>query len=208
MSTLPGNRTLIVQPLALSAFETTRLKRDTQAITNTGQMDVFWYCFVTTPCSVQAHERHQASLFTASRRHFRHDRHHNTWPFILPTVYSSYNEIAIGWSDLRTSDSSDVRKRPRNANSDCCRYTVLLTSAYYLCWCINLARVAYRVQNKKTIFNDDELQKTYSSEISPTRCNNCVFILRNGFTLHVSGDNLTHHQQYMCCIWPQVSRLT
>ena len=23
----------------------------------------------------------------------------------------------------------------------------------------------------------------YSSEISPTRCNNCVFILRNGFTL-------------------------
>ena len=27
-----------------------------------------------------------------------------------------------------------------------------------------------------------------SSEISPTRCNNCVFILRNGFTPHVSGD--------------------
>ena len=25
----------------------------------------------------------------------------------------------------------------------------------------------------------------HSSEISPTRCNNCVFILRNGFTLHV-----------------------
>jgi hypothetical protein len=48
----------------------------------------------------------------------------------------------------------------------------------------------------------------YSSEISPTRCNNCVFILRNGFTLHVSGDNLTHHQEYICCIWPQVSRLT
>ena len=35
----------------------------------------------------------------------------------------------------------------------------------------------------------------YSGEISPTRCNNCVFI-RNGFTLHVSGDNLTHHQEY------------
>ena len=34
----------------------------------------------------------------------------------------------------------------------------------------------------------------YSSEISPTRCNNYVFILRNGFTLHVSGDSLTHHQ--------------
>ena len=49
---------------------------------------------------------------------------------------------------------------------------------------------------------------TYSSEISPTRCNNCVFILRNGFTLHVSGDSLTHHQEYICCIWPQLSRLT
>ena len=48
----------------------------------------------------------------------------------------------------------------------------------------------------------------YSSEISPTRCNNCVFILLNGFTLHVSGDNLTHHQEYICCIWAQVSRLT
>ena len=48
----------------------------------------------------------------------------------------------------------------------------------------------------------------YSSETNPTRCNNCVFILRNGFTLHVSGDNLTHHQEYICCIWPQVSRLT
>ena len=47
-----------------------------------------------------------------------------------------------------------------------------------------------------------------SSEISPTRCNNCVFILRNGFTLHVSDDNLTHHQEYICCVWPQVSRLT
>ena len=42
----------------------------------------------------------------------------------------------------------------------------------------------------------------YSSEISPTRCNNCVFVLRNGFTLEVSGDNLTHHQEYICCIWP------
>ena len=48
----------------------------------------------------------------------------------------------------------------------------------------------------------------YSSEVSPTRCNNCVFILRNGFTLHVSGDNLTHHQEYICCIWPQVSWFT
>ena len=32
----------------------------------------------------------------------------------------------------------------------------------------------------------------YSSEISPTRCNNCVFILRSGFTLHVSGDRPKH----------------
>ena len=52
------------------------------------------------------------------------------------------------------------------------------------------------------------LKSGNSSEISPTRCNNCVFILRNGFALHVSGDNLTHHQEYICCIWPQVSRLT
>ena len=36
----------------------------------------------------------------------------------------------------------------------------------------------------------------HSGEISPTRCNNCDFILLNGFTLHVSGDNLTHHQEY------------
>jgi len=35
----------------------------------------------------------------------------------------------------------------------------------------------------------------YIGEISTTRCNNCVFI-RNGFTLYVSGDNLTHHQEY------------
>jgi len=48
----------------------------------------------------------------------------------------------------------------------------------------------------------------YSSEIILTRCNNCVFIFRNGFTLHVSGDNLTHHQEYICYIRPQVSRLT
>ena len=36
----------------------------------------------------------------------------------------------------------------------------------------------------------------YCGEISPTRCNNCVFILRNGFTLYVSSDNFTHHQEY------------
>ena len=36
----------------------------------------------------------------------------------------------------------------------------------------------------------------YCGEISPTRCNKCVFILSNVFTLHVSGDNFTHHQEY------------
>ena len=36
----------------------------------------------------------------------------------------------------------------------------------------------------------------YSGEISPTRCNNCVFFSAMVFTLHVSGDNLTHHQEY------------
>ena len=45
-------------------------------------------------------------------------------------------------------------------------------------------------------------------KIIPTRCNNCGLFFANAFTLHVSGDNLTHHQEYMCCIWPQVSRHT
>jgi len=40
------------------------------------------------------------------------------------------------------------------------------------------------------------------------RCNNCGLFFANAFTLHVSGDNPTHHQEYMCCIWPQVSRHT
>ena len=44
------------------------------------------------------------------------------------------------------------------------------------------------------------------SEIIPTRCNNCGLIFPNA--LHVSGDNPTHHQEYICCIWPQVSRHT
>ena len=35
-----------------------------------------------------------------------------------------------------------------------------------------------------------------------------AFILRNGFTRYVSGDNSTHHQEYICCIWPQVGRYT
>ena len=33
-----------------------------------------------------------------------------------------------------------------------------------------------------------------SGEICPTRCNNCVFLFT--VALHVSGDNLTHHQEY------------
>ena len=52
-------------------------------------------------------------------------------------------------------------------------------------------------QNPSQKLNKTKFHKQYSSEISPTRCNNCVFILRNGFTLHVSGDNLTHHQEYI-----------
>jgi len=43
-----------------------------------------------------------------------------------------------------------------------------------------------------------------NGEISPTRCNNCVFIHPNGFIQHFSGDNLSHHQDYICCIWPMV----
>ena len=35
-----------------------------------------------------------------------------------------------------------------------------------------------------------------NSEISPTRCNNCVYSSQWLFTLHVSGDNSTHHQEY------------
>ena len=35
----------------------------------------------------------------------------------------------------------------------------------------------------------------YSGEISPTRCNNCVFYSQWLYS-NVSGDNLTHHQEY------------
>ena len=65
--------------------------------------------------------------------------------------------------------------------------------------------ISYHIRRYSISLQPSDL---YSSEIIPTRCNNCVFILRNGFTLHVSGDNLTHHQEYICRIWPQVSRLT
>ena len=46
----------------------------------------------------------------------------------------------------------------------------------------------------------------YIVKIIPMRCNNCVLFFANAFNLHVKGDNPTHHQEYMCCIWPQVSR--
>jgi len=35
-----------------------------------------------------------------------------------------------------------------------------------------------------------------------------AFILRNCFTLHVSGENFTHHQEYICFIWNQVGSYT
>jgi len=57
------------------------------------------------------------------------------------------------------------------------------------------------VSRKAGVFHDnrcrvDVFNPLQSGEIRPTRCNNCVFILRIGFTLHVSGDNLTHYQEY------------
>jgi len=44
------------------------------------------------------------------------------------------------------------------------------------------------------------MQYIANGKISKTRWNNCVFILRNGITPHVSGDNLNHHQEQICCI--------
>ena len=52
------------------------------------------------------------------------------------------------------------------------------------------------------------VHRAFVVKIIPTRCNNCVLFFANAFTLHVLGDNPTHHQEYMCCIWPQVSRHT
>ena len=48
-----------------------------------------------------------------------------------------------------------------------------------------------------------EYSENNSNEMQQLR-----FILRKCFTLHVSGDIPTHHQEYMCCTWPQVSRHT
>ena len=52
------------------------------------------------------------------------------------------------------------------------------------------------------------VHRAFVVKIIPTRYNNCGLFFANAFTLHVSGDNPTHHQEYMCCIWPQVSRHT
>ena len=48
----------------------------------------------------------------------------------------------------------------------------------------------------------------FCSENNSNEMQQLRFILRKCFTLHVSDDNPTHHQEYMCCIWPQVSRHT
>jgi len=57
-------------------------------------------------------------------------------------------------------------------------------------------------------FKGFAVSNAFVVKIIPTRCNNCVLFFANAFTLHVSGDNPTHHQEYMCCMWPQVSRHT
>ena len=51
-------------------------------------------------------------------------------------------------------------------------------------------------------------QQTKCSENNSNEMQQLRFILRKCFTLHVSGDNPTHHWEYMCCIWPQISRHT
>ena len=46
----------------------------------------------------------------------------------------------------------------------------------------NVVRYGQQLLHVLRILQSDT-KKRVSSEISPTRCNNCVFILRNGFTL-------------------------
>ena len=87
--------------------------------------------------------------------------------------------------------SRKVRQYVRSDYSaDCYRAVIVCRRHYFLHEGIsvshNLHKASFRKNEKVTLLT--------SSEISPTRCNSCVFILRNGFTLHVSGDNLTHHQ--------------
>ena len=52
------------------------------------------------------------------------------------------------------------------------------------------------------------VHRAFVVKIIPTRCNNCGLFIANVFILHISGDNPTHHQEYMCCMWPHVSRHT
>ena len=102
----------------------------------------------------------------------------------------------------RCSETNVVRRR--------LLYSCVLTiqSHVYLYYTLKTWQFSWKVNNNFFLIFVVPSIMLYSSEITPTRCNNCIFILRNGFTLHVSGDNLTHHQEYICCIWPQVSRLT
>ena len=41
------------------------------------------------------------------------------------------------------------------------------------------------------------LRYPFVVKIIPTRCNNCGLFFANAFTLRVSGDNATHHQEYV-----------
>ena len=90
---------------------------------------------------------------------------------------------------------------------DLCQWQALLSAILTAVWTLVFRGCQAQTPLLSLIFVVPSIM-LYSSEISPTRCNNCVFILRNDFTLHVSGDNLTHHQEYICCICPQVSRPT
>ena len=75
-------------------------------------------------------------------------------------------------------------------------------------FCVGICITRSYIQHN-TVFNIcGSMHRAFVVKIIPTRCNNCGLFFANAFTLHVSGDNPTHHQEYMCCIWPQVSRHT
>jgi len=72
---------------------------------------------------------------------------------------------------------------------------------------------------QKTVDAVDKFLTAVNKYKQPTGCNNKVvnnsnkmqqmrFYYSQWLTLHVSGDNLTHHQAYISCIWPPVSWLT
>ena len=83
-------------------------------------------------------------------------------------------------------------------------------SNVFLCvgWCGGLLVSEFRLLGVNELNICGSVHHAFVVKIIPTRCNNCVLFFANVFTLHVSGDNPTHHQEYMCCIWPQVSGLT